>query len=127
MNSTLQAQILDVEEQLRTAMLGSDVATLSELLAPDLIFANHLGQLTGKEDDIAAYRSGVLKVMNLEPSEQQIRALGDVAVVSVRMQVRNVCGESCEWRFPFHASVGTFTTGEMADCSCPCGSDTVAA
>jgi ketosteroid isomerase-like protein len=87
MNSTLQAQILDVEEQLRTAMLGSDVATLSELLAPDLIFANHLGQLTGKEDDIAAYRSGVLKVMNLEPSEQQIRALGDVAVVSVRMQM----------------------------------------
>jgi ketosteroid isomerase-like protein len=87
MNSTLQAQILEVEEQLRTAMLGSDVATLSELLAPDLFFANHLGQLTGKEDEIAAYRSGVLKVMNLEPSEQQVRALGDVAVVSVRMQM----------------------------------------
>ena len=68
-------------------MLGSDVATLSGLLASDLIFVNHLGQLTGKEDDIAAYRSGVLKVMNLEPSEQQVRALGDVAVVSVRMQM----------------------------------------
>ena len=87
MNSTLRAQILDVEEQLRTAMLDSDVATLNELLETDLIFANHLGQLTGKEDDIAAYRSGLLKVVSLEPSEQQVRDLDDVAVVSVRMQM----------------------------------------
>jgi ketosteroid isomerase-like protein len=87
MNSTLRAQILVVEEQLRTAMLDSDVATLNEFLEADLIFANHLGQLTGKEDEIAAYRSGLLKVMSLEPSEQLVRALGDVAVVSVRMQM----------------------------------------
>ena len=87
MDKTLQAQILDGEEQLRTAMLGSDVAALSELLAPNLIFTNHLGELKGKEDDIAAYRSGVLKVMNLETSEQQVMALGDAAVVTARMQM----------------------------------------
>jgi len=87
MYSTLQAQIVDAEDRLRTAMLSSDVATLNELLAPDLIFTNHLGQLLGKEDDLAAYRSGVLKVVSLEPSEQHVRALGDVAVVSVRMQL----------------------------------------
>jgi ketosteroid isomerase-like protein len=87
MNSTVLSQILDLEEQLRVAMLRSDVATLSELLAPNLIFVNHLGQLRGKEDDIADHRSGVLKVLSLQPSEQQVRALGDAAVVSVRMQI----------------------------------------
>jgi ketosteroid isomerase-like protein len=87
MNSSSQAQIVEVEDQLRTAMLNSDVAALNELLAPDLIFTNHLGRLQGKDDDLAAYRSGVLKVVSLEPSELHVRALGDAAVVSVRMQL----------------------------------------
>jgi ketosteroid isomerase-like protein len=87
MQSPLQVQIVEVEDQLRTAMLSSDVAALNELLAPDLIFTNHLGQLLGKSDDLAAYRSGVLKIAGLEPSEQHVRVLGEVAIVSVRMQV----------------------------------------
>jgi ketosteroid isomerase-like protein len=87
MHSPLQEQIVQVEDRLRTAMLNSDVTALNELLAPDLIFTNHLGQLLGKDDELAAYRSGVLKVLSLEPSERQVRALGDVAVVSVRMQL----------------------------------------
>jgi ketosteroid isomerase-like protein len=87
MHSPLQEQIVQVEDRLRTAMLSSDVAALNELLAPDLIFTNHLGQLLGKDDDLAAYRSGVLKVLSLEPSERHVRAWGDVAVVSVRMQL----------------------------------------
>ena len=68
-------------------MLGSDVGALNDLLAPDLIFTNHLGQLLCKDDDLAAYRSGVLKVLSLEPSERRVKALVDVAVVSVRMQL----------------------------------------
>jgi ketosteroid isomerase-like protein len=87
MHRPLQVQIVEAENQLRTAMLRSDVPALNELLAPALIFTNHLGQLLDKDDDLAAYRSGVLKVVSLEPSEQHVRALGDVAVVSVRMQL----------------------------------------
>jgi len=68
-------------------MLSADIAALNELLAPDLIFTNHLGQLLRKDDDLAAYRSGVLKIVSLEPSEQHVRALGDVAVVSVRIRL----------------------------------------
>jgi len=68
-------------------MLSSDVSALDELLAPDLIFTNHLGQLLGKEDDLAAHRSGMLKVKELTPSEQHVRPNGDVAIVSVRMQL----------------------------------------
>jgi ketosteroid isomerase-like protein len=87
MPGPFQMEIVEVEDRLRTAMLSSDIAALNELLAPDLIFTNHLGQLLGKDDDLAAYRSGVLKVVSLEPSEQHVRTLGDVAVVSVRMQL----------------------------------------
>jgi ketosteroid isomerase-like protein len=87
MQSPLQAQIVAVEDQLRGAMLSSNVAALNELLAPDLIFTNHLGQLLSKSDDLAAYSSGVLKIAALEPSEQTVKVLGEVAVVSVRMQV----------------------------------------
>jgi ketosteroid isomerase-like protein len=87
MNRSAEAQIVDAEERLRIAMLHSDVSALDELLAPELIFTNHLGQLLGKENDLAAYRSGTLKVKNLKPSEQQVRLHGDVAIVSVRMQL----------------------------------------
>lgn len=87
MNSSLQEEIVQLEDRLRTAMLNSDVAALDKLIAPDLVFTNHLGQLLSKDDDLAAYRSGVLKIASLEPSEQHVRTLGDVAVVSVRIQL----------------------------------------
>ena len=87
MNRTVEAQIVNAEDRLRTAMLSSDVSALDELLAPDLIFTNQLGQVLGKEDDLAAHRSGMLKVKELTPSEQHVRPNGDVAIVSVRMQL----------------------------------------
>jgi ketosteroid isomerase-like protein len=92
MNSPLQDEIMQLEDRLRTAMLRSDVVALNELIAPDLVFTNHLGQLLGKDDDLAAYRSGVLKVVSLESSEQHVKTLGDVAVVSVRMQLTGTYG-----------------------------------
>ena len=87
MNHTPEAQIADAEDQLRAAMLNSDIAALDKLLAPGLIFTNHLGHLLGKEDDLNAHRLGTLKITHLDPSEQHIRLVGNVAIVSVRMQL----------------------------------------
>ena len=87
MDEWIKAQIVEAEDRLRAAMLASDVAALDELLAADLIFTNHLGQVLGKEDDLAAYRSGNLKITKLESSEQQVRLIGNIAVVSVRVNV----------------------------------------
>ena len=83
----VEKQIFECEERLRQAMLSSDVAVLDELLDPDLLFTNHLGQVLTKQDDLAAHRTGIVKVDRLDPSEQQHRLVGGVAVVSVRMQV----------------------------------------
>jgi ketosteroid isomerase-like protein len=87
MSCTVETQILEAEERLRGAMLRSDVSTLDKLLSPELIFTSHLGQVVGKQDDLAIHRSGVLKFKELTPSERQIRYHGDVAIVSVRMHL----------------------------------------
>ncbi len=88
MRNPIEKQIVKSEERLRLAMLQSDVNELDELLAPELIFTNHLGQILTKKDDLAAHQSGTLEIEVLEPSEQQIQMIGDdVAVVSVRVHL----------------------------------------
>lgn len=85
MSSAAIDQVLVAEERLRLAMLVSDCTALDELIGADLIFTDHLGRVVGKKDDLAAHRSGLLRFRSLQPSEMQVKASGDVAVVSVRM------------------------------------------
>jgi ketosteroid isomerase-like protein len=87
MPSDLIHQISLVEERLRLAMLASDCVALDQMISPDLIFTNQLGQVCGKQDDLNMHRAGLLKLHTLEPSEVRVRTSGDLAVVSVRMQV----------------------------------------
>jgi ketosteroid isomerase-like protein len=87
MSNTVETQIINVEERLRLAMLASDVSVLNELLAPEIIITNHLGALLSKQDDLAAHASGLMRIHELQPSEQQIKFHGEVAIVSVRMQL----------------------------------------
>ncbi len=68
-------------------MISSDVSVLSKLLTPEIIITNHLGQLLGKQDDLAAHSSALVKIHTLNPSEQKIHGVGEVAIVSVRMQL----------------------------------------
>jgi hypothetical protein len=84
---TIKSQIINIEERLRQAMLTSNVEILDGLLAPEIIITSHLGQLLSKQDDLDAHKSGLIKINKLEPSEQQIQINGEVAIVSVRMQL----------------------------------------
>lgn len=54
--------IENLEERLRQAMLNSDVLTLDELIAEDLLFTMHTGLLINKQADLEAYRSGRQKL-----------------------------------------------------------------
>ena len=87
MAETVETQIINAEERLRQAMLASNVSVLDELLAPEIIITSHLGELLGKQDDLAAHASGLIQIHELNPSEQQIQIHGKVAIVSVRMQL----------------------------------------
>ena len=87
MSNPIEAQILEAEERLGLAMLDSDVKVLDELLAPELIFTNHLGQVLGKQDDLAAHRSGKFKIEVLTPSDRHIQLKGNVAIVTVKVHL----------------------------------------
>ncbi|MEO0687582.1 MAG: nuclear transport factor 2 family protein, partial [Cyanobacteria bacterium J06649_11] len=82
-----EAEIIEVEELLRLAMLDSDVNALDELLAPELVFTNHLGQVLGKQDDLTAHQSGKFKIEVLTPSERRIEAVENIAIVTVKVHL----------------------------------------
>jgi hypothetical protein len=83
----IETQIINLEKSLREAMLASDVRVLNELLAPEIIITSHQGELLNKQDDLASHESGLVKIYELNPSEQKIQIHQKVAIVSVRMQI----------------------------------------
>jgi ketosteroid isomerase-like protein len=83
MSSDPKVAIQAAEAALKQAMIASDVQTLDRLLADDLVFTNHLGQPMTKQADLDAHRSGVFAINQLELSDQHIKILGNVAVVTV--------------------------------------------
>lgn len=88
MNNEIETSIEACEERLQKAMTESDVAVLDELISPELIFTNHLGQVVSKADDLDAHRARLLKIDGMMPSERRIMVLSDsVAVVSVLMRI----------------------------------------
>jgi hypothetical protein len=87
MNDNLQPQIIELEEQLRQAMLHSNVAELDNLIAPELLFTNHLGQIFSKQEDLDAHRSGKFKFAEITPSNRQIQLNPGFTVVSVLMHI----------------------------------------
>jgi ketosteroid isomerase-like protein len=82
-----QERIIELEERLRQAMLQSDIVELDALIAPELLFTNHLGQVISKDADLDAHRSGRFKFTELTPSDRQIRLNDGFAIVSVLMHI----------------------------------------
>jgi hypothetical protein len=87
MGQTIEGRIQAAEEQLRQAMLASDIAALERLLDPQLLFTNHMGWSFTREDDLDAHRSGMLKIHGLDLSELNILPRAQCAVVSVQARI----------------------------------------
>lgn len=83
----MTADIPALEERLRLAMLNSDVKELEALLAPELVFTTFLGEVIGKEEDLAAHQSGFLQFHAVELSSQRVQNLGSVAVVTCEARI----------------------------------------
>lgn len=60
---------------------------LDRLVDDALVFTGPNGAVYGKEDDLDAHRRGLIRITRLEPSEERIQRLGDITVVSVRMEM----------------------------------------
>lgn len=87
MSHETEKMIASFEERLKTAMLKSDIDELDQLLAPDMVFTNHLGEVISKTDDIEAHKSGDLMINTLDLSEGFIKPFGGVVTVSVRTKI----------------------------------------
>ena len=90
------------EDALRAAQLAGDVPALERLLDDALLFTGPDGQVYGKADDLEAHRLGWVRIGRLVPSEERVRELGAVAVVSVRMDMAGSWkGEAFEGPFRY--------------------------
>ena len=81
------APLLAAEWALRRAQLEGDVAALDRLIDDELVFTGPDGAIHGKQDDLAVHRTGIVRITRLAPSEERVQRFGEVAVVSVRMDM----------------------------------------
>jgi ketosteroid isomerase-like protein len=84
--------VRDFEEKLRKAMVDGDVESLVELIADDLIFVNHFGQILTKEADLEAHRSGLLKFSDIKFLDQRVILLENSAVAITRAMLAGTVG-----------------------------------
>ena len=68
-------------------MLASDIAALDDLVSDRLRFVALDGANVSKQADLAAHRSGTLRLVRLDVQERHIELCGDVALVNVAMEV----------------------------------------
>jgi ketosteroid isomerase-like protein len=86
-NTTIE----DLEEKLQHAMLASDVSVLDELIADDLVWTMHTGQVASKQDDLEAHRSGIFRFTKLEISDRQIHPYSDdCTVVTLKAEMAGI-------------------------------------
>ena len=96
------SDVEQLEERLRQAMLASDVAELDRLLSERLMFVTPDGATLGKEGDLGAHRSGLIRISALTPIECHIEHFGMTAVVNVEMEMAgSFAGESFAGRFRY--------------------------
>jgi ketosteroid isomerase-like protein len=81
------ASLHAAEAALRRAQLSSDVAALERLLDDELMFVGPDGAVYAKQDDLEAHRHGAIRITRLDPSEERIQRYGQIAIVSVRMEM----------------------------------------
>lgn len=69
-------------------MMLSSVADLDELLSDRLLFTNQDGRRLSKADDLAAHRSGLLKIQRLDHrGAPEVLHIGDTTVVCVEYEM----------------------------------------
>lgn len=90
----MKQEIEKLEEELRLAMLFSDVEKLDLLIADELRFIAPNGAVVTKQMDLDIHKSGQQKMSKLTPSERQIKVFDNCASVTVKMEVECMVGET---------------------------------
>lgn len=86
-------QIDELEEAWRNAVLASDTAAMSTLLADDYTAITANGTLQTKQDWLASLRSGRVRITTLDVSDRKVRFYGNTAVVTSRVEANGTGSE----------------------------------
>jgi len=81
-------EIVDMERQSKEATLHRDAEFTRRTLAEDYVAITPLGQVTTKQDAVAARRSGQLRYEAMNVTDMVVRIYGDTAVVTARADVK---------------------------------------
>lgn len=80
------AEIEAAEAALREAMLAGDADRLDAILADGAVFTSQDGARLGKVDDLAAHRSGLLRIATIKPrGASLVRDFGDTVIACVTL------------------------------------------
>lgn len=81
-------QIVDMERQTKEASLRRDADFSLRALSDDYVAITPLGQITTKEENISARRSGQLRYESMNVTDMVVRLYGETAVVTARADVK---------------------------------------
>jgi ketosteroid isomerase-like protein len=102
MTSTIKQQIQKEEGQLKQAMLTSDIGSLDNLLDMDLIFTTHTGQIITKRQDLDAHKSGLIKIEEINNSDELMQIHDETVIVSLKSEIKGLFnGERADGTFRF--------------------------
>jgi ketosteroid isomerase-like protein len=82
-----RGQIEALENQCRNAQLADDVPAMDKLLSEDFLGITANGELNTKAQFLDRMRNRVLVISTMQVSDQKIKLVGDVAIVTSLVQV----------------------------------------
>ncbi len=77
--------VTEIEKRFNAALLKKDAVTLDELLADDIVHIGFEGQFAGKAEYMAFFKRDIWQYRKYEPSNETVKVVGDVAVVTGRV------------------------------------------
>ncbi|WP_208502513.1 nuclear transport factor 2 family protein [Roseivirga sp. E12] len=83
-----KAQIVKAEGLLKEAMLNADFLTLESLLHDQLSFAIPTGEVITKSQELDNYKSGRMKVYDIDIFSQEVNEIGDTITVAASVHLK---------------------------------------
>lgn len=77
--------ILSLEQRFNSGLMEKDEARFGQLLADNLVHIGFEGQIAGKTEYMAFFKTGNWRYVKYEPSNVAVKRLGDMAVVTGRV------------------------------------------
>jgi ketosteroid isomerase-like protein len=100
--NNLTEEVKRLNRQWMESYVGRDIAFLEQYLADDYLSTFPDGTVLDKKGEIESLRSGDIALMEMTPSEMNVRTYGEAAVITGRSTIKaNVKGQtvSGEYRF----------------------------